>query len=175
MVPDISDVKKILDEINAAVSSYDPVLKERARDLLLKQAFGVGVAQQPPSPQVTAAADTGLVRVDAGVPSPFSTLIEKWTPNTQADWALLGAYYFQRIVGEQNVTGFQVNRELKQHGYGVTNITDSFTANMQAEPARMHQTRKSGKSKQAKKLYLVTTAGIKYVEDRLSGVEGQNT
>jgi len=34
MTPDISDVKKLLDEINAAVSSYDPILKEKARDLL---------------------------------------------------------------------------------------------------------------------------------------------
>jgi len=37
-----------------------------------------------------------------------------------------------------------------------------------APPARI-LTKKSGKSKQAKKLYLVTTAGIKYVEDRLNG------
>jgi hypothetical protein len=173
MAPDISDVKKVLDEINAAVSSYDPVMKERARDLLLKQAFGIDVTHVHSSSQAVADPESRGTRTDAGAAAPFSTLIEKWTPDTQADWALLGAYYFQRIVGEQNVTGFQVNRELKQHGYGATNITDSFTANMQAEPARMHQTRKAGKSKQAKKLYLVTTAGMKYVEDRLSGVEGQ--
>jgi hypothetical protein len=42
------------------------------------------------------------------------------------------------------VTGLQVNKELKQHGYGVTNITDSFSANMEAEPASMLQTKKSG-------------------------------
>jgi hypothetical protein len=71
-------------------------------------------------------------------------------------------------MGEQNVTGFQVSKELKQHGYGVANITDCFSANMEAEPARI-LTKKSEKSKQAKKLYLVTTAGIKYVEDRLNG------
>jgi hypothetical protein len=170
MTPDISDIKKILDEINAAVSSYDPVLKERARDLLLKQAFGTGVAQVQPSSQASGAPAPLETRVDATGAVPFSALIEKWSPSTQADWALLGAYYFQKIMGEQNVTGFQVSTELKQHGYGVTNITDSFSANMEAEPARI-LTKKSGKSKQAKKSYRVTTAGIKYVEDRLNGAE----
>jgi hypothetical protein len=171
MTPDISDVKKLLDEINAAVSSYDPILKEKARDLLLKQAFGMGIPQMQSSSQAGPAPDPRGTRVDAAGSVPFTALIEKWTPNTQADWALLGAYYFQRVMGEQNVTGLQVNRELKQHGYGVTNITDCFTTNMQTEPKRMHQAGKSGKSKQAKKLYLVTTAGMKYVEDRLSGAE----
>jgi hypothetical protein len=172
MTPDISDVKKLLDEINAAVSSYDPIMKEKARDLLLKQAFGTGATQVHPSSEAAAGHDSGGKRTEAGAPAPFNTLIEKWTPTTQADWALLGAYYFQRVMGEQNVTGLQVNKELKQHGYGVTNITDCFTWNMEADPARMLQTKKSGKSRQAKKLYLVTTAGVKYIEDRLSGSEG---
>ena len=169
MTPDISDVKKLLDEINAAVSSYDPIMREKARDLLLKQAFGAGATHVQPSSQ--AAADQGPEgkRTETGAPAPFNTLIEKWTPTTQAEWALLGAYYFQRILGHQNVTGLQVNKELKQHGYGVANITDCFTINMDADPARMLQTKKSGKSKQAKKLYLVTTAGTKYVEDKLNG------
>jgi|SRR5271154_5517214 len=167
----ISEVKKLLDEINAAVASYDPVLKEKARDLLLKQAFGTSATQPQAPSHTTSDPHSEGKRTDGATAAPFNTLIEKWTPATQADWALLGAYYFQRIMGEQNVTGLQVNKELKQHGYGVTNITDCFTSNMQSEPARMLQTKKSGKSKQAKKLYLVTTAGLKYVEDRLGGAE----
>src|ERR1700687_1811352 len=147
MTPDISDVKKLLDEINAAVSSYDPIMKEMARDLLLKQAFGVGVTKVQSSPHTAAALETSTGADAGATPVPFNALIEKWTPTTQADWALLGAYYFQQIAGGQNVTGLQVNKELKQHGYGVANITDCFSANMQTEPARMLQTKKSGKSK----------------------------
>src|ERR1051326_8009572 len=139
MTPDISDVKKLLDEIDAAVRSYDPVLKEKARDLLLKQAFGMGATQVQPYSQTPAELDSGGTRADAAAPAPFNALIEKWTPTTQADWALLGAYYFQRIMAEEHVTGLQVNNELKQHGYGVTNITDCFTSNMRTEPARMRQ------------------------------------
>jgi ribosomal protein L23 len=165
---DISDTKRLLDEINAAVSSYDPVMKEQARDILMKRAFGVA---SMPRESAVPLADASSSKGEEADQVQFNSLIEKWSPTTQADWALLGAYYFQRIVGQQNVTGLQVNKELKQHGYGVTNVTDCFTINMDADPARMLQTKKSGKSKQAKKLYLVTTAGIKYVEDRLNGTQ----
>ena len=37
---ELQEVKALLDEINEAISGYDPVLKERARDLLLERAFG---------------------------------------------------------------------------------------------------------------------------------------
>lgn len=165
----ISNVRKLLDEINAALSTYDPVMKEQARDILFRQAFGV-------SPTIKKAAaesgeDTGRAdtkTADEEKPQ-FNSFIERWTPTTQADWALLGAYYFQKIHGQENVTGFAVNKELKHHGYGVSNITDCFTANMQTDPARMLQTKKTGKSKQAKKLYVVTTSGIKYIEEKLAG------
>src|SRR5262245_47803465 len=37
---ELQEVKALLDEINEAISGYDPVLKERARDILLDRAFG---------------------------------------------------------------------------------------------------------------------------------------
>ena len=33
---ELQEVKALLDEINDAISGYDPVLKERARDILLE-------------------------------------------------------------------------------------------------------------------------------------------
>jgi hypothetical protein len=166
---DITETKRILDEINTALSTYDAVMKEQARDILFRKAFGVQAQKTPVS--APNAPDDLSSHNDVGENGrvEFNSLIEKWTPTTQADWALLGAYYIQRILGHQNVTGFSVNRELKHHGYRVSNVTDCFTANMETEPARMLQTKKSGKSKQAKKLYVVTTAGLKYVEERLGG------
>jgi len=167
---DISETKKLLEEINAAVSSYDPVMREQARDILFKAAFGVLPTKQGPAPKSGSELSIAKSEGDHESQVPFNSLVERWTPSTQADWSLLGAYYFQRILSQASITGLQVNKELKQHGRGVSNITDCFTINMNADPARMMQTRKSGKSKQAKKLYLVTTAGIKYVEDRLNGI-----
>jgi hypothetical protein len=168
---DISEAKKLLEEINAAVSSYDPVMKEHARDILFKAAFGALPTKHAPTPKSGSELEIAKNEGDREAQVPFNTLVERWTPTTQADWSLLGAYYFQRILGQPSITGLQVNKELKQHGRRVANITDCFTINMEADPARMMQTRKTGKSKQAKKLYLVTTAGIKYVEERLSGIQ----
>src|SRR5215217_524145 len=42
---DLRGVKEMLDEINAAISSYDPVLKERARDILIERAFGAAAGR----------------------------------------------------------------------------------------------------------------------------------
>ena len=39
---DLRGVKELLDEINAAISSYDPVFKEHARDILLGTRFVQG-------------------------------------------------------------------------------------------------------------------------------------
>ena len=38
---DITETKRILDEINTALSTYTPVMKEQARDILFRKAFGV--------------------------------------------------------------------------------------------------------------------------------------
>ncbi|HYW12253.1 MAG TPA: hypothetical protein VE871_09850, partial [Longimicrobium sp.] len=57
---DLRQVKEVLDEINAAISSYDPVLKEHARDLLLARAFGTGTGTGTrPRRPTSAAAPSG--------------------------------------------------------------------------------------------------------------------
>lgn len=165
-MPDIKETKKLLDEINTAVQSYDPILKEQARDILLKQAFGTET--KDPKPR-----DAGTSPFGSDKPSQmaFHELVEKWTPTTHAEWALLGAYYVQTVQGNKDFTAFQVNKELKQHGTTVTNITVALEENISAEPALVRQIAKVGKSKQARKKYIMTTQGIKVVKDKLNGKE----
>src|SRR5215472_10360440 len=93
-MPDIKEIKKLLDEINNAVQSYDPILKEQARDILLKEAFGV----ESKSPK---SLDKAKIASEQSEDKPvaFHQLVEKWTPTTQAEWALLGAYYIQAVQG----------------------------------------------------------------------------
>lgn len=161
---DIKEAKKLLDEINAAVASYDPILKEHARDILLKEAFGTDARKIHTEPSATGAAQPAGETEKVA----FHELVEQWAPETQAEWALLGAYYFQVVNGNQSITAYQVNKELKQHGTVVSNITVSFDENINQNPALMRQTGKSGKSKQAKKTYIVTTNGIKFVQNKLN-------
>lgn len=140
------------------------MLKEHARDILLKQAFGIDT-KGPKTPQPPG---TEPLQGGTTAPAPFHQLVERWTPTTQAEWALLGAYYFQEVLGNQNVTAFQVNKELKQHGTPIANITVSLEENISQNPALIRQIAKSGKTKQAKKKYVVTTNGINFVKDKLN-------
>ena len=66
---DLNEVKALLDEINQAISGYDPVLKERARDILLEHAFrragarsGAVDADRPPGPGTARARGAGAAR-----------------------------------------------------------------------------------------------------------------
>jgi hypothetical protein len=163
-MPDIKEAKTLLDEINAAVASYNPVLKEQARDILLKQAFGTEVKNaniiETTKHEAAHSGTAGHVA--------FHQLVEKWTLETQAEWALLGSYFIQAIESNENFTALQVNKELKQHGQNVANITASLEENVNQNPALVQQIGKSGKAKQARKKYVLTTWGINFVKDKLN-------
>lgn len=84
---------------------------------------------------------------------------------------LVVGYWFQVLQGEQDLDGFQINKELKHLGHGVSNITTALSSLIDRKPQLVIQTRKSGNSKQARKRYRLTDAGIKAVERMLAGGE----
>jgi hypothetical protein len=88
---------------------------------------------------------------------------------TDEDRALVVAYWLQELAEEKltNFTGQDVNKELKNLGHGQENITRVFTALLATSPQQVIQTRKSGTTKQARKSFKVTKAGIKRVQELL--------
>ncbi|MBI2288228.1 MAG: hypothetical protein HYU83_04560 [Chloroflexi bacterium] len=90
------------------------------------------------------------------------------SPETDKDKALAAAAFIQQKFGKNEVTGYEINTELKQLGHGVKNITEAISQLMNMSPKLMIQTRKEGKSKQAKKKYKVTTEGLKVIEGMLN-------
>jgi hypothetical protein len=181
---DLQEVKALLDEINATISSYDPVLKERARDILLERAFG-GRTGRSTAPRAQAAADgdgaaageetprrrgrprgsTGARRTGSGI----SSLIERWKPETMAERALLGAYVLARGRPDRTVTSQAINAELKKNGLPVPNITRAIESNLRSRPPLMVQKKKMGTTRQARKQYALTQEGVELVEGRLGG------
>lgn len=163
---DLKEAKALLDEINAAISSYDPVLKDKARDILLERAFrGAGAPAAPSTrrrgrPRKEASEESGEA------PS-LASLLERWNPSTMAEKALLGAYYTSRVRGEGNVTSQAINSELKRNGMPISNITRAIEANMRPNRPLMVQEKKMGNTKQARKQYSITPEGVEYVERRL--------
>lgn len=89
------------------------------------------------------------------------------SPKTDADKALTVAYWLQVNNSSDSIDSFSINKELKNLGYGVGNITRAFDNLMKMKPQPIIQTRKDGTSKQARKSYRVTEAGKKYIQNLL--------
>lgn len=97
------------------------------------------------------------------------------SPRTDADRALVGGYWFQVVQGQETFTGYQVNNELKNAGHGIGNITDALTTLQRRTPAQVRQTMKSGRTKQARKTYKLTVAGVRAVEAMMGEPTGGQT
>ncbi|HVH13199.1 MAG TPA: hypothetical protein VM759_09115 [Longimicrobium sp.] len=183
---DLRQVKELLDEINAAISSYDPVLKERARDLLLERAFGTPSARPRRAPAAAPAAEeageeeaprrrpgrprgsgTGRRGPRGGVA--MGNLLGQWSPETMAERALIGAYTLSRGKADKTVTSQAINAELKRAGIPVPNITRAIESNLRAKPPLMMQKKKMGTTRQARKQYAITPEGVEFVESKVQG------
>ncbi len=190
---ELRQVKELLDEINSAISSYDHVLKERARDILLERAFGAqprarrapqstgtgggesegdeaGEEQPRRRPGRPKGSGTGRRGPRGGMSMP--ALLGQWTPETMAERALMGAYTLSRGKADKTVTSQAINAELKRAGIPVPNITRAIESNLRAKPPLMVQKKKMGTTRQARKQYAITSEGVEFVENKLQGSGG---
>lgn len=177
---DLREVRALLDEINAAISSYDPVLKEHARDILLQRAFqGGGRSSASTATSEESTAGEEPVKRRPGRPKGSGTgprrpvaqvgaLVEQWRPETMAERALLGAYVLSKGRPDRTVTSQAINAELKRNGLPVPNITRAIESNLRSRPPLMTQKKKMGTTRQARKQYAITQEGVEHVQARLS-------
>jgi hypothetical protein len=103
----------------------------------------------------------------------FASLYDAANPSTEADKALVAAYWLQVIQGNADWASFSANKELRNLGHGVENITVALGALIDSTPRLVMQTHKAGKSRQARKKYKMTNEGIKRVKQMLAGNGGQ--
>jgi hypothetical protein len=149
-------------------------LEDEARARVLRWAaerFGVTLAGRKPG---SGGSDPGR-ESDGGGGDPdaeyeeLGDLFSAASPTTPEDRALVVAYWLQELQNNSNVTGQQVNTELKNFGHGEDNITRVFTALVATRPQLMIQTKKSGTSRQARKSFKVTRAGTTRVKALIAG------
>lgn len=96
-------------------------------------------------------------------------IFTKAQPKTDADKVLVVAAFLQIKGGLTDFVSFDVQKELKHLGHGVSNITSSIGQLESKKPKLVVQTRKDGKSKQAKKRYKVTHEGLNAVKEMIKG------
>lgn len=132
-----------------------------------KAARGAGGASAEVS--ATGAADPATSYATA------ADLYDAVRPEMEYEKAITVGYWLQVCNKQDNFTAQDVNGTLKHMGHGVNNITDAFNTAKDRKPALVMQTQKSGTSKQARKMYKLTTAGVRWVENRIQGGSGDAT
>lgn len=99
----------------------------------------------------------------------FAELFGAASPTSDADKALVAAYWLQEIEGHDGLQSQSLNNELKNLGHPIGNITAALTANIGKKPQRIMQLKKAGNTRQGRKTYKVTHEGLKVVRGMVSG------
>jgi len=104
--------------------------------------------------------------------SDFSSVADAFTaagsPQKTEDKVLVVAAFLQTRKEDSEVTGGEINKELKNMGHRVKNITSAIEALIRKKPQLMIQTKKAGKTKQARKKYKVTDEGFAAVNQMIN-------
>lgn len=178
MSSEINPLDQELAAMQSVVAAFEPLhpdARKRVFDYVIAR-LGLSPVKQPmdrrepPSP-----ADSEQPEVPAQSPefATFAELHDAAQPATQADSALVAGYWLQVVRGGESFEGFAANKELKNLGEGASNITASINVLKNQNPALVIQLKKSGTSKQARKTYKVTVAGIKRVQAMMREAAGR--
>jgi hypothetical protein len=97
----------------------------------------------------------------------FAELYDAVSPSTRLAKALVAAYWLQELKGAASWGSGQVNRELKDLGHQLTEINKVLQLGIDKRPAVVLQLKKSGSTKQGRKTYKLSAAGVKEVKDML--------
>jgi hypothetical protein len=102
-------------------------------------------------------------------PAEYESLAELFaeaSPNTEAEKVLVAGYWHQK-QGADKVESAPINKDLKDLGHGIGSMNHAFDALMKEKPQLAIQLKKGGTSRQARKEYKITKAGMQKVEQML--------
>ena len=150
-------------KVSAALTDLDD--KQQTRVVTwAAQRFGLAPAPPPPGPS-SSGSDSAGRRDDAF--TDFAQLYDAADPTGEQNRTLVSSYWFQVVQGAAEIDAQTVHNALKDMGGEIANITKVMGRLQAKKPAFVRQVRKSGKAKQARKMYRLTGAGIKAVEAML--------
>lgn len=147
-------------------------LSEEERNRVLSWAgsrFGVVIAQvkavQTKISDTTGDTHAGAEpRAGASDIDSLAEFYDRASPTSDGEKALVVGYWLQIKEGASELEAQKINSELKQLGHGIGNVTRALDWHRTQKPALMIQKRKEGTTKQARKKFMVTNEGKKYVE-----------
>ncbi|HUF94066.1 MAG TPA: hypothetical protein VMR23_16945 [Candidatus Limnocylindria bacterium] len=148
---------KALGRVVEAVDGLDAAAVRR----VLEWAWSRFVAAEPPDREAARARP----------PAEHADLADLYVaarPATDAEKVLVVAYWHQAHAGKDNLDAQTINTDLKNLGHGVGNVTRACSALIREKPQLMLQVKKAGSTRQARKQYRLTTAGLLRVRDTLA-------
>jgi hypothetical protein len=89
-------------------------------------------------------------------------------PTTDAEKVLVAGYWHQVKEKKENLDSQALNTDLKDLGHQVGNVTRACSVLMKAKPQLMIQVKKTGSTKQARKQYRLTSAGLQRLREMLT-------
>ena len=148
---------RALARIVDAVDGLDASAVQRVLEWAWKRFVGA-VSPEPPAPRAAVVEPVYLADLYVGA-----------RPVTDADKVLVVAYWHQVNSGKENLDAQTIHGGLKNLGYGVSNVTRACSALITEKPQLMIQVKKAGSTRQARKQYRLTAAGIQRVRDKVAG------
>jgi hypothetical protein len=159
------DELKIMNEVVRLLEPLDAAARTRAI------AWVIGAldikALAPPTESAKAERTNAQTKTNTDFPT-FAELFHAAGPKSEREKALVAGYWIQQSSGVSQFSSQQINNELKHIGYRVSNITDALSQLIGDKPSLAIQLAKSGQSKQARKTYKITDAGLRYVSAMLN-------
>jgi hypothetical protein len=159
--PELQAISRIYD----ALKALDDEGRKRVLEYVSRR-YGLAAVQERPVAQKSGTDEADMPAEVSGAPT-FGTLAELFDaarPQTNYDKALVAGYWLQVCQKADSFGGFEVNKDLKNLGEGLANVTTAIDVLRDQKPALVLQLKKSGTSQQARKTYKLTNAGIKAVE-----------
>jgi hypothetical protein len=155
-----------LEAMKAVSDALEPLEPESRGRVVRWAAEWCGLQSKAiPSPVTAASSASSSVAQAESIPLP--DFFSERAPTASWEKALVVSYWVQASLGDQDFPAYSVSKELKNLGDGVSNITHALSSLI--DKKFVIQTRKSGTSKQAQKLYKVTVKGKQYVERNMGG------
>jgi len=148
-----------------ALAGLDAAAVARVLDWAVKRYAGDG--GRKPARREDPGAPSSLASVDDEPREDLAALYEVVNPSTESESVLVAAYWHQVVQGAEHLDSQSLNAGLKNLGHGVGNVTRACTSLIRQRPALMMQVRKAGSTKQARKQYRLTSAGIQRIRDGL--------
>jgi len=95
----------------------------------------------------------------------FGDLYDSADPSTDGERVLVAGYWFQVIQNQGELESQALNKELKQLGHSVNHMPHAVDELMNTKPRLMIQLKKQGNTRQARRKFKLTAAGIKKVNE----------